>query len=74
MESKIQMWGNSLALRIPKAYAEQIGLRSNSPVKLSSRFNAYAWPISSLTSRRKTSTLRRTGAPRPEMRCGSVRA
>ena len=35
MESKIQMWGNSLALRIPKAYAEQIGLRSNSPVKLS---------------------------------------
>lgn len=35
MDSKIQLWGNSLAVRIPKAYAEQMGLSSNSPVKLS---------------------------------------
>lgn len=35
MDSKIQMWGNSLAVRIPKAYAEQMGLYSNSLVKLS---------------------------------------
>ena len=34
MDSKVQKWGNSLALRIPKAYADQIGLRSNSPVKI----------------------------------------
>ena len=34
MDSKIQKWGNSLALRIPKAYAEQMGLYSNIPVKI----------------------------------------
>ena len=35
MDTKIQKWGNSLALRIPKAYAEQIGLVTNSPVRIS---------------------------------------
>ncbi len=35
MDTKIQRWGNSLAVRIPKAYAEQIGLFSNSPVRIS---------------------------------------
>jgi len=35
MDTKIQKWGNSLALRIPKAYAERIGLRTNSPVRIS---------------------------------------
>lgn len=35
MDAKVQKWGNSLALRIPKAYADQIGLYSNSPVKIS---------------------------------------
>jgi antitoxin MazE len=35
MDTKIQKWGNSLAVRIPKAYAEQMGLFSNSPVKIS---------------------------------------
>jgi antitoxin MazE len=34
MESKIQKWGNSLALRIPKAYADQMGLSSDSLVRL----------------------------------------
>jgi antitoxin MazE len=35
MDTKIQRWGNSLAVRIPKAYAEQMGLFSNSPVRIS---------------------------------------
>lgn len=35
MDTKIQKWGNSLALRIPKAYAEQMGLYTDSPVKIS---------------------------------------
>lgn len=35
MDTKVQKWGNSLALRIPKAYAEQMGLDRNSPVRLS---------------------------------------
>ncbi len=35
MDTKIQKWGNSLALRIPKAYADQMGLSLNSPVKIS---------------------------------------
>jgi len=34
MDSKIQKWGNSLAVRIPKAYAKQMGLQANSPVKI----------------------------------------
>ncbi len=32
MKTKIQKWGNSLALRIPKSFAQEIGLDSNSPV------------------------------------------
>lgn len=35
MRSKIQQWGNSLALRIPKPFAEEIGLRRHSEVELS---------------------------------------
>lgn len=37
METRVQRWGNSLALRIPKALADQIGLVDNSPVELSLR-------------------------------------
>ena len=32
MKTKIQKWGNSLALRIPKSFTTEIGLDSNSPV------------------------------------------
>ncbi len=35
MKSRVQKWGNSLALRIPKAFAEEAGLRANSTVELS---------------------------------------
>ena len=34
MRSQIQKWGNSLALRIPQAFAAEIGLSQNSPVEL----------------------------------------
>ena len=34
METRVQKWGNSLALRIPKPLASQIGLEPNSPVEL----------------------------------------
>ena len=37
METRVQQWGNSLALRIPKPLASQIGLEPNSPVELSLR-------------------------------------
>ena len=37
METRVQKWGNSLALRIPKLFANQIGLEPNSPVELSLR-------------------------------------
>ena len=37
METRVQKWGNSLALRIPKSFANQIGLEPNSPVELSLR-------------------------------------
>jgi antitoxin MazE len=34
MLTKIQKWGNSLALRIPKAFAEEAGLESESAVEV----------------------------------------
>ena len=34
MLAKIQKWGNSLALRIPKTLAEETGLSSESPVEI----------------------------------------
>ncbi len=34
MQVNIQKWGNSLAVRIPKAFAEEIGLEENSSVRL----------------------------------------
>ena len=35
MKTQVQKWGNSLALRIPKAFAEEAGLRANAAVELS---------------------------------------
>lgn len=35
MKTRVQKWGNSLALRIPKPFAMEIGLRRNSPVEIS---------------------------------------
>ena len=34
METKVQRWGNSLAVRIPKAYALQMGIEADSVVAL----------------------------------------
>ena len=34
MESKIQKWGNSLALRIPKAFAQNLNFDQDTPVSL----------------------------------------
>jgi len=35
MQTKIQKWGNSLGLRIPKSFAEQAGVQAGSEVDLS---------------------------------------
>ena len=35
MKSRIQKWGNSLALRIPKSFAREIGLDRDAPVNVS---------------------------------------
>jgi len=35
MRTRVQKWGNSLALRIPKSFATEIGLQRNSTVELS---------------------------------------
>jgi antitoxin MazE len=35
MQSKVQKWGNSLALRIPKSFASEIGLADETPVEIS---------------------------------------
>lgn len=35
MQSRIQRWGNSLAVRIPKAFAQDIGFAEETPVEIS---------------------------------------
>ncbi|WP_129676369.1 AbrB/MazE/SpoVT family DNA-binding domain-containing protein [Candidatus Chloroploca sp. Khr17] len=35
MQSRVQKWGNSLALRIPKSFAIEIGLTDETPVEIS---------------------------------------
>ena len=34
MKAKVQQWGNSLAVRIPKAFAQEVGLEAGSPVEM----------------------------------------
>lgn len=34
MRSKVQRWGNSLAVRIPKTFAEEVGLADDSPIEI----------------------------------------
>jgi antitoxin MazE len=35
MKTRVQKWGNSLALRIPKTFATEAGLQENAPVEIS---------------------------------------
>jgi antitoxin MazE len=35
MRTRVQKWGNSLAVRIPKSFAEEAGLQENGPIDLS---------------------------------------
>ena len=35
MKTRVQKWGNSLALRIPKSFAVEAGLHANAAVELS---------------------------------------
>jgi antitoxin MazE len=35
MKTRVQKWGNSLALRIPKSFAAEAGLGEGAPVELS---------------------------------------
>jgi antitoxin MazE len=37
MQTKIQRWGNSLGLRIPRSFAEEAGVEAGSEVNLSVR-------------------------------------
>jgi len=34
MRAKVQKWGNSLAIRVPRPFAEELGLRQNSDIDL----------------------------------------
>jgi antitoxin MazE len=40
MQSKVQKWGNSLAVRIPRAFALELGLRDDDPIDLTVREGA----------------------------------
>jgi len=34
VKTRVQRWGNSLAVRIPKSFAEEVGLKNDTPVDL----------------------------------------
>jgi antitoxin MazE len=34
MQAHIQKWGNSLAVRIPKTFADEVGLTDDSPIEI----------------------------------------
>ncbi len=34
MKRRIQKWGNSLALRIPRSFAEEVGIEKETPVEI----------------------------------------
>jgi antitoxin MazE len=34
MKTKVQRWGNSLAVRIPKTFAEEVGLKADSSIEM----------------------------------------
>lgn len=36
MKTRVQKWGNSLALRIPKSFASEVGIQQETTVDLSS--------------------------------------
>ncbi len=55
MRSQVQKWGNSLALRIPKAVASHLGLSSGSELELSIEGDRLVVkPVSSWRERLKT--------------------
>jgi len=35
MLTKVQKWGNSLALRIPESFVSEMGIKNDSPVEMS---------------------------------------
>ena len=35
MKTRVQKWGNSLALRIPKSFADEVGLQKGTSVEVS---------------------------------------
>ncbi len=37
MNGRIQRWGNSLAIRVPKAFAEETGLQADGEVEITRR-------------------------------------
>jgi len=56
MKTRVQKWGNSLAVRIPKSFAEGLDLENNGPVEMSLEEGAIvikpakdrAWDLDSL--------------------------
>ena len=56
MKTRVQKWGNSLAVRLPKSFAGGLGLENNGPVEMSLEEGAIvikpdrdsAWDLDSL--------------------------
>ncbi|MGA0309007.1 MAG: AbrB/MazE/SpoVT family DNA-binding domain-containing protein [Vulcanococcus sp.] len=78
MRVKVQAWGNSLGLRIPKAYASELGVRAGSEMEVNveaGALRAELAPPAQLTrcwhrSPTRTAMTRSSGASPPDARHG----
>ena len=78
MKVKVQAWGNSLGLRIPKAYATELGVGSGSEMEVKVEAGALlAGPqrqstlrLFLLRSRLRTNTAKLTGVNPAVQSCG----
>lgn len=79
MKARVQKWGNSLALRLPRPFAGELGWGENAPVEMSLEENALvvrsdrerAWDLEDLLERVADDNVHpaweseRAGAARP---------
>ena len=53
MRARVQKWGNSLALRIPKPFAEEVGMAEGGEVRLSGAEAGKTLPPTTGAARRR---------------------
>jgi antitoxin MazE len=72
MKVKFLEWGNSLALRVPKAFAQENGAVVGKAAKMETRDGKLVVEIAKPTRRRRRYTLDKSRQPPPHARMGAA--